>query len=203
MQCFVDRNTFNTAFLIGNVLFFARSVDAAAARSFAAGAQFAQNVAGGLFEGISFGEGFDIDGNKEVPQVIGLFIAFRRKSQQTFEESPLLQSGAEDLHHRRVAITFEAGSFFAQTAQRSQRGGAFYQVNKDLFCISTGVAFAVDDPAGRQFLAFAGVNFDLAALAYAGGAVQEERKLFIAGNGKSTYPRGPLPSHWGYSGRSS
>ena len=116
--------------------------------------------------------------------MVGLLFAFRREAQQTFKEAALLQGGTQNFHHRGITVALESGSFFAQTAKGSQCRSTFDQVDQNLFSIGTGVAFAVDHPAGRQLFAFTGVNFDLATLADTGGTVQEEGEFFIGGNGK-------------------
>ena len=81
------------------------------------------------------------------------------------------ESCRKDLDRGSIAVALVTGGLFAEAAQRSQRRLALDEVFEDLDRVGAGVAVDVDHPPRRQLLAGAAVDFDLASLGDAGGAV--------------------------------
>jgi len=72
LEGFVDGGAFVFAVEPGEMFFFAAGVDSFGAGGFLRVAQFAQNIAGGFFEGDQVAEVFDVDGHEEVAESVGL-----------------------------------------------------------------------------------------------------------------------------------
>ena len=175
----VDRNARLLTLEHDFIFLLAGRVDAFLAGSLLGVAQGAEDLAGRVLEVLQTAEGVDVDRDEEMAEMVRLLLAFGAEAEQLLQEAPLLQSGAQDFHDRRIAITLVAGRLFAQTAQRRQSGFAFHQVDQNLVCIRTGVALFIDDPSRRKLFARTAIDFDLAALRDGRRAVEEERERLI------------------------